>query len=228
MEGTTETGGVNTGTGTTPSAGGAQNDPNGGVGAGTNTGTGNGAGNGDGKQAPNTPLSTEALDKYINERVARATEALNREKSNLQKALDKANKANKSADEVRELENQRRENELAEREREIKARENKIFAMEQIKKAGLDKGGVAALELADIIVADTEDEMIGRVNSLSNLVKALVKSEVDETFKKHGRNPGSGDGGAGKGKPENALAKKLGEQTAARNKQARTVLDYYK
>ena len=231
------TGGEGSGA-TSTTAGGAPDAQNTQTGTGANGSAGTGTGNAQTQNAaqatqngagiPSAAMSTEALDKYINERVVQATAALNKEKSSLQKALDKANRENKSAEEIRDIENQRRENELAEREREIKARENKIFAMEQIKKVGLDKGGIEALELADLVVADSEEDMTARVNTLSKLVKALVKSEVDETFKLHGRNPGSGDSGAGKEKPENTLAKKLGEQAAERNKRAQSVLDFYK
>lgn len=216
--------------GTTGNAGNSGNEPTGGTQ--TDKGTppetnNNGAGDDD-KGTPTPPMSTEALERYISERVAKATEAFNKEKSGLEKIIAQMKKEKMTDEQIREQERKDREKEIADREKAIKAKENKLFALEQIKTLGLDKGGVAALELADLVIADTDEEMTKRAKTLDTLVKALVKEQVDKTFKTNGRNPSGGDGGADKEKPENSLAKKLGEQAAERNKQAKTVLDYYK
>lgn len=175
-----------------------------------------------------TEMSNEALDKYIGEKVAKKTATLKDENVALKKAIEQMKKEKMTDDQIKEHERKEYEKELAEREKAIKARENKSFALEQINELGLGKGGVAALELADLIIADTDEEMTKRAKTLDSLVKALVKEQVDETFKKHGRNPSGGEAGAGNAQPENSLAKKLGEQAAKRNELSKKVLDYYK
>ena len=206
----TGTGGVQANTGSpTPAA--------------NNSGTG-----GDNNRAPEQMMSTEAIERYVSERVEKATAAFNKEKSGLEKIIAQMKKEKMTDDQIREQERKDHEKEIAEREKAIKAKENKLFALEQIKTLGLDKGGVAALELADLIIADTDEEMTKRAKTLDSLVKALVKEQVDETFKKHGRNPSGGEAGAGNAQPENSLAKKLGEQAAKRNELSKKVLDYYK
>lgn len=180
------------------------------------------------KQNAENELSTEAIDKYVDQKVKQATEKYAKEKAALEKKITAMEKANKTESELQELERKKKETEFAEREKALLDKEHKMYALEQVKELGLDKGGITALELADFITADSEEEMANRAKRFGTLVKGLVEAEVKETFKTHGRYPNVSDSGKGGDKPSKTLAETLGEQAAARNKAAQDVLKYYK
>lgn len=137
------------------------------------------------------------LEKKLQSMVDRATNKLGNENKKLREELDKLKREKLSDDERAELERKEREDRLAERERDLKEKENRLYAVKAIKKAKLDDGSDASLELVDFVMADTEEEIDNRVKAFGALVNKFVKAQVDETFKRNGGNPGKGAGGSG-------------------------------
>ena len=137
------------------------------------------------------------LDKKIQAAVDRATNKLGNDNKKLREELEKLRKEKLTAEELKALEDEEKEKELASREAAVKAAENKMYAIKAIKKAGLDDGSEAALEILALVNADSEETIDANITALKALVDKLVKAEVEKTFKGKGRNPekGAGDGG---------------------------------
>lgn len=174
---------------------------------------------------PEKPTTADAIEKYAQSQVDKAIAQYKKDNAALQATIDKLNKDKMTDDEVKQLELDKKEKELREREKTIKDGENRNYALEAIKKAGLDKGGLNALKLVDFVVADEQKDIDERVKAFDELLKAFVKEEVDGVFKKNGRNPNAGAGSGANN--ENSIAQKLGERAAARNKQTNDVLSHY-
>jgi hypothetical protein len=155
---------------------------------------GEGSGSGAGDNGAGADMET-----IINRAVDRATNKLGNENKRLKAEIDKFRREKLTEREIQEAELADREATLAERERQIKLLENEAYALKAIKKAGLDKGDETAIELAKFVVADDETAIDERVTAFKTLVDTIVKAEVEATFKKGGRTPDKGNGGAGEG-----------------------------
>lgn len=144
------------------------------------------------------PDDTEKLlEKRIQQAVDRATNKLGNDNKQLREELEKLRKEKLTAAELKELEDAEKEKDLAEREAAVKAAENKMYAVKAIKKAGLDDGSEAALDILALVVGADEATTESNIKALKALVDKLVKAEVEKTFKDNGRNPEGGAGGAG-------------------------------
>lgn len=178
--------------------------------------------------ADNKANDTADLDKLVQARADKITAEMGKKNAALQKELDKLKKANKTAEEIKQLEMSEKEKELAEREKMLLDKENRLFALKAIKEAGLDDGSSLSLELVDFVIADNEEAITNKVKAFGELVKKFVKSEVDETFKKNGRNPNGGNSNNGADdKGDNSVAEKLGKARAERNQKSNDILKYY-
>lgn len=144
------------------------------------------------------------IEDLITRAVDRATNKLGNENARLKKELDRIKKAKMTEQELQEEELREKQEELAERERQVKEYESRMYALKAIKKAGLDKGGEIAMELAEFIMtsADDEEGIDARVQTFKKLFDAAVKEEVDALFKSNGRKPDKGGkGGSSKHNP---------------------------
>ena len=139
----------------------------------------------------------EELEKKIQSMIDRATNKLGNENKTLKEQLEKMKKEKMTDDERKQFDLAEKEKEIQKREAELKAQENRMYAIKAIKKAGLDDGSDAALELVDFVVADDEAGIDNRVKTFGDLVKKMVQAEVDKTFKNNGGSPKKGGDKAG-------------------------------
>ena len=131
-----------------------------------------------------------------------------------------------SENEKHEAELADREAKIAEREQAFQTAQNRSYAMTALKNAGLDDGGTTVIELIDLVMGEDDKAIDKKVNALGALVKRLVASEVDKTFKTGGRIPGKSDGPEDE-KDKSSVAKELGKKTAEAEKKSRSILDMY-
>ena len=143
----------------------------------------------------------DELERRIQSAVDRATNKLGNENKKLLEQLEKMKKEKMTDDERRQYELTEKEKEIQERENKLKAQENRLYAIKAIKKAGLDDGSDAALELVDFVLADDEAGIDDRVKAFNSLVKKLVQAEVDKTFKNNGGKPNKGGNQGGGDNP---------------------------
>ncbi len=173
----------------------------------------------------------ENIERLINARVEKAMEKANKDKSELEKQLDKLRKEKLTAEEVRRLEDEKRAKDLAEREAALKEKENRYYAVSAIKKAGLDDGSDTALKVVDLVMGEDESNIDKKIASLKELVNKIVESKVNEKFKAAGRNPNGGvsndDGEKDDNSSKNAVAEFLGKARAEQTKRSKEVLDFY-
>ncbi|MBR6613185.1 MAG: DUF4355 domain-containing protein [Clostridia bacterium] len=132
------------------------------------------------------------MELLIQKAVDRATNKLGNQKKELEKELERIKKEKMTDDERKEYEMQEKERELQEKEREIALRENKLYAISAVKKAGLDDGSETSLDLVEFVIDTDTAKIDSKVKAFSNLVKKLVKAEVDRTFKARGGEPDKG------------------------------------
>lgn len=132
------------------------------------------------------------MELLIQKAVDRATNKLGNQKKELEKELERIKKEKMTDDERKEYEMQEKERELQEKEREIALRENKLYAISAVKKAGLDDGSETSLDLVEFVIDTDTARIDSKVKAFSNLVKKLVKAEVDRTFKARGGEPDKG------------------------------------
>lgn len=138
------------------------------------------------------PKPDPDLQRLIQSAVDRATNKLGNENKKLKQQYEALKKSKLTEAEAAELDRREREDTLAERERALQDEKNRWYAMKAIKKAGLDDGGDDSLALIDFVLGGTETDIDEKVKSFGLLVKKLVKAEVDNTFKRNGRNPEQG------------------------------------
>lgn len=142
-------------------------------------------------QAINQNDQAERIEKLVQSAVDRATNRLGNENKKLREQLDKLKKEKLSDDELKTLEVQEKEAALAEREKQILDKENRFYAIEAIKKAGLDDGSTRALDLIDFVMSSDQAGIDKRIAAFKAVVDAYVKNEVDKTFRT-GKTPGKG------------------------------------
>ena len=152
------------------------------------------------------------LEKKIQQAVDRATNKLGNDNKALREELDKLRKEKLTAEELQKLEAEEKEKDLAEREAAIKAAENKLYAIKAIKKAGLDDGSEAALEILALVGGNDETTIDNNIKALKAVIDKLVKAEVDKTFKGGGRSPEKGAGGSSDDNPYAAKTFNLSKQ----------------
>ncbi len=140
---------------------------------------------------------SERIEKLVQSAVDRATNRLGNENKKLREQLDKLKKEKLSEDELKKLEVQEKETALAEREKQLLDRENRFYAIEAIKKAGLDDGSTKALDLIDFVMSSDQSEIDKKIDTFKALVDSFVKSEIDKTFKTNGKTPSKSAENAG-------------------------------
>ena len=138
------------------------------------------------------------IEKLIQRAVDRATNKLGNDNKKLREQLEALKKSKLTDAEQAELDRKEREDALAEQERALQDEKNRWYAMKAIKKAGLDDGGDDSLALVEFVLGNSEADIDAKVKSFGALVKKFVKTEVDKTFKQHGRNPEQGSGAGDK------------------------------
>ena len=152
------------------------------------------------------------IEKLIQQAVDRATNKLGNDNKKLRSQLETLKKEKLTAEELKDLEIQSKEADIAERERALLEKENRLYAIRAIKEAGLDDGSDTSLELVDFVMADDPSAIDLKIKAFDKLIKALVKSEVEKTFKENGRNPQSGSGVGGGNNPYRKDTFNLSEQ----------------
>lgn len=188
-------------------------------------------GGGDGDSKGSDDGNEKDIEKIIQSRVDRQLAKERKEAAAVKKELEKLKKEKLTAEEIKKLETDEKEKALAAKEKEIAERENRYTAVKALREVGLDDGSDAALLLVDFLIAgeDIDGEAIKeRAKNLSVIVKKLVSTEVERTFKENGRNPkGSGNGSGGGDDKNTSVAKKLGEARAAQDKRSQEILKQY-
>ena len=168
------------------------------------------------------------FDTVVQRAVDRATNKLGNENKKLREEIEKLKKAGMDADELKNFELSEKEKEIADRERALTEKENRLTAIKAIKEAGLDDGSDASLAIVDFVMADTEDGIRDRVQTLNSLVEKIVKAKVDGVFRANGRTPGIGsDSAANAGGQNDSFAARMGRNAANTNKAAQAVLNHY-
>lgn len=148
-------------------------------------------------EQPNQEDQAERIEKLVQSAVDRATNRLGNENKKLREQLDKLKKEMLSEEELKKLEVQEKETALAEREKQLLDKENRFYAIESIKKAGLDDGSTKALNLIDFVMASDQSEIDKKIETFKALVDSFVKAEIDKTFKTNGKTPGKSSDNAG-------------------------------
>ncbi len=129
------------------------------------------------------------LKDFIQREIDRATNRLGNDNKKLKEELEKERKKNLSVEELKQLEIAEKEKELEEREKAFQLEKNRMYAVKAMKKIGLDDGTEEALGLVEFVLTEDETEIDTRVKTLSKLIDARVKAEVDKIFKENGREP---------------------------------------
>lgn len=154
-----------------------------------------------GEQTNQQGEQSERIEKLVQSAVDRATNRLGNENKKLREELNKLKKEKLSEDELKKLEVQEKEAALAERERQLQDKENRFYAIEAIKKAGLDDGSTKALNLIDFVMSSDQSEIDKRIDTFKTLVNSFVKAEIDKTFKTNGKTPNKSADNAGVANP---------------------------
>lgn len=191
---------------------------------------GDNSGNGSDNSESGNNNDNDNIERLISARVQKAMEKANKDKSELEKQLEKLKREKLTAEEVKKLEDEKKAKDLAEREAALKEKENRYYAVGAIKKAGLDDGSDTALKIVDLVMGGNEDEINTKITALNELVNKIVDSKVNEKFKAAGRNPNSGGSADDRGEAENGrntVAELLGKSRAEQAKRSKEVLDYY-
>jgi len=148
----------------------------------------------------NEPENEPDLEKLIQRAVDRATNKLGNDNKKLRQQIEALKKNHLTEAQAAELDRQEREDALAEREKALQDEKNRWYALQAIKKAGLDDGGEDSMRLVEFVLGNDEADIDNKVKAFASLVKKLVKDGVDKTFKAHGRTPEQG-AGAGERNP---------------------------
>lgn len=188
-----------------------------------------GSNNGTGAKESTDGNVDDNIERLIKVRVDKAMEKANKDKSELEKQLEKLKREKLTAEEVKKLEDEKKAKDLAEREAALKEKENRYYAVSAIKKAGLDDGSDTALKVVDLVMGTDESEINNKITALKELVSKIVESKVNEKFKAAGRNPnsvGSTDAD-NEGNNKNMIAELLGKSRAEQAKRSQEVLSHY-
>lgn len=167
------------------------------------------------------------LDRIVQAQVDKLMAEERKKTAFLHKQNEQLKKDKMTADELREFELKQREASLLEQQKTLQDRENRLYAIKAIKTTGLDDGSDRALEIVDFVMADDQKDIDTRVKSFNSLVQALVKAQVDKTFKVNGRNPNARGGSSGTDQNDNSIAAELGKRQAERMKASDEVFKHY-
>ena len=141
------------------------------------------------------------IEKLVQAKVDKITAKLGKEKSDLQKKLEKLKKEHLTDDQLKQDELNEKEKAIADREKALLEKENRLYAIKKIKAEGLDDGSDKSLELVDFVLSDDTDVIDSRVKAFSELVKKFVTDRVKKTFEDNGRNPNAGGKGSNTNNP---------------------------
>lgn len=201
----------------------------------SNADSGNGAENTDNQADNNADNGTENkadnnnvdIEKLVQKRADKLNAESGKKIAALQKELDKLKKEKMTAEELKQLEMSEKEQALAEREKQILDKENRLLAVKAIEEAGLNKNN-KTFDVVDLILtpANNEEDILKKVKTIRSLLDDLSKAEIDERFKKSGRNPNSGERGDND-THDVFIAEKLGKARAERNQKSNDILKYY-
>ena len=174
-----------------------------------------------GTETPPTQTNDD-IAKIVQSQVDRLLAPERKKNADLQKQIDKLLKEKMSAEEIKKLEDEEREKALSEREAALTQKTNLIYAQQAVTKAGF---GDDLEAVVDFVMGESEEKTEERVKAFKTLVDKIVAAQVDKTFKQNGRTP-YGASNSQDDKPENGIAKKLGEARAAQNKQSNDILNH--
>jgi hypothetical protein len=201
----------------------------------SNADSGNGAENTDNQADNKADNGTENkvdnnnvdIEKLVQKRADKLNAESGKKIAALQKELDKLKKEKMTAEELKQLEMSEKEQALAEREKQILDKENRLLAVKAIEEAGLNKNN-KTFDVVDLILtpANSEEDILNKVKTIRSLLDDLSKAEIDERFKKSGRNPNNGERG-GNDSHDTSIAEKLGKARAERNQKSNDILKYY-
>ena len=201
----------------------------------TGTGTGTTEPTGNGKPAPVTPpgQETQPTPEDIARRIQSAEDRVRNEYGKRVKALedelDAEKRAHMTAEQAAEADREKRERELADRESRITDKENRYFALQAVTGLNYPVSGDQANAIVDLVMAPNQKEITARVTALKGIIDALVKQQVESTFRANGTTPKGGTkGGAEEDDAAAQTAKQLGQRVAERNKRSADILTQYK
>lgn len=137
-------------------------------------------------------LSEEELNRRIQSAVDRATCKLGNEKKRLEEQIIELKKKQMTEAERQAFDLSEREKALAEKEAKIMEQENRLYAIKALKKAGLDDGSDASLELTEFVLGKDPEAIDAKVKAFQALLNKMVSAEVTKTFKINGGNPAKG------------------------------------
>lgn len=118
------------------------------------------------------------------------------ENKKLRAELNKLRQAHMT-DEERQTDNlKQREDAVNEKEAALLTEQNRFYAVQAIRKAGLDDGSEASLQIVNLITGDAPKDQTGideRIKNFGKWMKQHDKALTDKLFKSNGRQPaGSG------------------------------------
>ena len=137
-------------------------------------------------------LSEDELNRRIQSAVDRATCKLGNEKKKLEEQISELKKKQMTEAERQAFDLSEREKALAEKEAKITEQENRLYAIKALKKAGLDDGTDASLELTEFVLGKDAEAIDAKVKAFQALLNKMVSAEVSKTFKTNGGNPAKG------------------------------------
>ena len=176
-------------------------------------------------QAEETPeepkgMTAEEIQRLVAEAVGKATNRLGNENKQLREEnekLDEQLQGSLSEEERAKHEVERERSKLAQREAELSERENRWYALEALKKAGLDDGGDRALKLVSLVLGEDSTVIDENVKALGGMVAELVAAKVDKIFKDGGTTPRKGGGGGNEPNPWSKATFNLTKQMEIEN-----------
>lgn len=173
--------------------------------------------------------STPSLEQLIQSAVDRATNKLGNENKELRTQLDELMKQKMTDEERIELERKQERDRFEQEKAQFIQEKHQLYAINALSKAELSVESDKLGTLVSLVMGADETEISNNVKALSDIVKELVASKVESTFKENGRNPagsGNADSKDQKSKGE-TIAEKLGQEKAEKQKKSREILDKY-
>lgn len=170
-----------------------------------------------------------SLEQLIQSAVDRATNKLGNENKELRAQMDELIKQKMTDEERIELERKQERDRFEQEKAQFLQEKHQLYAINALSKAELSVESDKLGTLVSLVMGADENEINSNVKALSDIVKTLVASKVESTFKENGRNP------AGSGNPDSKdkknkgelLAEKLGQERAEQEKKSREILDRF-
>ena len=198
------------------------------------TGSNNAAADTKGKSTGGTEANNSdntSIEKLIQAAVDRATNKLGNENKKLRTQLDELVKKQLTDDERIELERKQEREAFEQEKAQFMQEKHELYAINALSKAEFKVEADKLQTLIPLVMGADENAINNNVKALSDIVKSLVASEVENTFKQNGRNPsGSGnpDNGGDKQKSKGELlAERLGKERTETEKRSRDILDRF-